>query len=379
MAETIIYLDHAATSPLAPDVLDAMLPWLRDGYGNPGSLHRVGRRARQAVKTAREQVAALIGADPREIVFTSGGTEADNLALAGVPAKRTGGLVTTATEHHAVLHTARRLATSKCPVDELPVDRDGLLELDALRYALDNETALVSIMHGNNETGVLQPVDAIAASCREVCVPFHCDAVQAVGHVPVDVSTWPVDLLSLSAHKLGGPKGIGALFVRRGVDMAPQLTGGGQERKRRAGTENVASIVGFGAACERARKSMATSRARLEGLRERLESGILARVPDALLNGARTDRLPHIANIGFAGAEGEGILYGLDAEGICVSTGSACTSGVADPSHVLRAMGQSHVEALGAVRFSLGYDTTEADVDRLLNVLPRVVRELRGT
>ncbi len=377
MAETIIYLDHAATTPLHPEVLEAMLPWLQEGYGNPGSLHRVGRRARQAVKIAREQVAALIGAEAHEICFTSGGTEANNLALAGSVAARGGRILTSAIEHHAVLHAAHRWSQP----DSLPVvfsvDGQGLVDPSQISEALSPEIAIVSIMYGNNETGVIQPVDEIAASCHAAGVPYHCDAVQAAGHVPLDVASWPVDLLSLSAHKLGGPKGVGALYIRRDTPLNAHIVGGGQEQNRRAGTENVAGIAGFGKACQLARENMELSSSRLLGLRARLEDGVRARVPEVWVNSGQANRLPHISNIGVAHVAGEGILYGLDAEGICISTGSACTSGVADPSHVLRAMGQADDVALGAFRISLGFNTTEADIDRILNVLPRVIQELR--
>ncbi len=379
MAETIIYLDHAATAPLDPEVLEAMLPCLRDGFGNPGSLHRVGRRARKAVAEAREQVAALIGAEAREIVFTSGGTESDNLAIAGTIAHQAGTVITVSTEHHAVLQAARYCADSALPPLVLSVDGQGLIDLSRLEEEIDAGVALVSVMHGNNETGVLQPVDAIAAQCRRVGVPFHSDGVQSAGHEAIDISTWPVDMLTLTAHKLGGPKGVGALFVREAThELISQLVGGGQEGQLRAGTENVAGIVGFGKACQIAREDLVDTNLRLTGLRDRLERGILERIVDVWVNGGDADRLPHISNMGFAGVEGEGILFGLDAEGICVSTGSACTSGLAESSHVLRAMGQSEGKALSAVRFSLGAGNTEADIDRVLNVLPRVVQELRA-
>ena len=378
MAETIIYLDHAATTPLHPEVLDAMLPWLRDGYGNPGSLHRVGRRARQAVNQAREQVAALIGAEAREIVFTGSGSEADNLAIAGTLGHRPGALITSSVEHHAVLHAAKRHADGRCPVEVLTVNVNGCIDPADLQEKLKAQVALVSIMHSNNETGVLQPVDEIARICKDADVPFHCDAVQSVPHLSIDVGTWPVSMLSLSAHKLNGPKGVGALFVRRGCSLDPLIAGGGQEGKRRAGTENVAGIVGLGCACDRLRKQRTQSVSPLIDLRRRLEAGVLQRIENVWVNGGAGERLPHVVNFGVAGVEGEGVLYGLDAEGICVSTGSACTSGVADPSHVLRAMGQSHGEALSAVRFSLGTGNTAADIDRVLNVLPRVVQELRS-
>ncbi len=378
MAETLIYLDHAATAPIDPEVLDAMMPWLREGYGNPGSLHRVGRRARQAVRDAREQIAALIGAEAREIHITSGGTESDNLALVGVFDGQPGTLYTSPTEHHAILHTAQRCAAHGVTVHEMVVDTAGQAEVEAMKAACPDNTRLVSLMHGNNETGVLQPVAEVADWCYDQGILFHSDAVQSAAHLPIDVATWPVSLLSLSAHKLGGPKGVGALFIRRGTPLKPLITGGGQERKLRAGTENVAGIVGFGKACELVRSRQAEVSQRLACLGARLQEGILARISDCWVNGVDVPRLPHIVNLGFAGVEGEGVLYGLDAEQICVSTGSACTAGVADPSHVLRAMGQTHGEALSAVRFSLGISTTEADIDRVLNVLPRVIQELRA-
>ena len=363
---------------MEPEVLEAMLPWLQEGYGNPGSLHRVGRRARQAVNDAREQIAALIRAEPREIYLTSGGTESDNLALVGVFDDQPATLYTSPTEHHAILHTARRCAAHGVTVGEMEVDTAGRVGVEEFEAACPADTRLVSLMHGNNETGVLQPVDDVARYCYDKGILFHTDAVQSAAHLPIDVAAWPVSMLSLSAHKLGGPKGVGALFVRRATSLKSLITGGGQERKLRAGTENVAGIVGFGKACELLRTRQAATSEKLAALSARLEEGIAARIADCWVNGEGVPRLPHIVNFGFVGVEGEGVLYGLDAERICVSTGSACTAGVADPSHVLRAMGQSHTDALSAIRFSLGVSTTEADIDRVLNVLPRVIQELRA-
>jgi len=376
MAETLIYLDNAATAPLRPEVLETMLPYLRDHHGNPSSLHRAGKRTRSAVNKAREQVAALIGATPDEIIFTSGGTEANNLAISGTMRNRGGAMITAATEHHAVLHAARHWSQANPPV-ELPVNPSGLVDLQLLSENLEKQICLVSIMHGNNETGVLQPVGLIGSVCRTKGVPYHVDAVQSAGHVPIDVRGEPIDLLSLSAHKLGGPKGMGALYIRGGVALTPLMTGGGQEGMRRPGTENVAAIVGFGTACEIAQAELDAEADRLAALRQRLEQGIRARVANCWINGEAATRLPHIASVGLAGVEGEGILYSLDAEGICISTGSACTAGTVEPSHVLKAMGQTNETALSAIRISLGHQNTEADIDRLLNVLPRVLHELR--
>jgi cysteine desulfurase len=363
-----IYLDHAATTPMRPEVLEAMLPWLTEHHGNPTSLHRPGRDARRAIDQARDQVAALLNADPREIIFTSGGTEANNLTLRGL-LKPGGHLLTSAIEHHSILHTAQALEKhGGIELTIAPVSTDGCVT-DFETHLID-DTTLVSVMHGNNETGVLQPIEPIAAACRTRNIPFHTDAIQSTGKLPLDVTQIPVDLLSLSAHKLNGPKGIGALYVRHRINLTPQAIGGTQERARRAGTENVPAIVGLGVACELARQEMET--ARLAQLRDQLEQAILKQIPGTWLNGGLGHRLPHITNIGFPDTEGEQIMMALDAAGIAVSTGSACTSGSVDPSHVLLAMGQDHAQAHGGVRFSLGRENTPADIARVVEALLKI-------
>ena len=375
-----IYLDHSATTPVRPEVLEAMLPFLREHHGNAGSLHRFGRNCRRAVETAREQVAALINAEPREILFTSGGTESDNLAIRGIVEARDGTakrMVTTAVEHHAVLHTGESLArTNRVDLQIVGVDRGGLVDPDAVEALLGDETVLVSVMHANNETGVVQPLERIGALCRERGIPFHSDTVQSVGKLPLDVRKLPLDLAAISGHKLYGPKGIGALFVRSGTGIEPQAVGGAQERGRRAGTENVAGIVGLGRACELLSGELQSTSKQMEVLRDRLQEGALATVPDAGINGSTAHRLPNSLNMAFNDLDGERMMFALDQEGIAVSTGSACTAGSLDPSHVLLAMGQSHEHASSAIRFSLGRDNTEEEIDRVISLLPGLVEQL---
>jgi cysteine desulfurase len=378
-----IYLDHSATTPLRPEVLEAMAPYLRDRFGNAGSIHSFGRECRRAVDDSRDQVAALIGADPREIIFTSGGTEADNMVVHGVVAahdRPSTRVITSSIEHHAVLHAVEYVARHH-GVDArvVGVNDQCLVRPGDVAEWLDDDTVLVSIMHANNETGAIQPVDEIAAVCAERGVPFHSDAVQSAGKIPIDVRRWPVASLAVSAHKLYGPKGVGACFLRKGTRFEPQAVGGFQERERRAGTENVAGIVGFGKACELARVEMESEAARLAALRDQLESGLFQRISGVHLNGPRGRRLPHLLNVRFDGVEGESIVLGLDVEGIAVSSGAACTSGSLDPSHVLLAMGLSYEQAQGAVRFSLGRSNTTAEIDRALEVLVTLVQRLRGT
>ena len=374
---TRIYLDHSATTPVRPEVLDAMLPFLRDTYGNAGSIHRFGREARRAVDDARDRVAALVNADPREIVFTSGGTESDNLAVLGVVAadRRTQRrIVVSAVEHHAVLDAAGYSRQHDgTDVVNVGVDSDGLVDLDEIAAAINDDTALVSVMHGNNETGTIQPVDRVAGLCAERGVIFHCDTVQSVGKVPIDVAKWPVGMLAISGHKIYGTKGVGACYVRNGVKIEAQAVGGAQERERRAGTENVPGIVALGMACELARTEMDETSVRIATLRDALERGILDCVHGAYVNGSRKHRLPHVLNVGFPDADGESLVLALDTEGIAVSSGAACTAGSLDPSHVLLAMGLPHVQAQSAIRFSLGRDTTRAEIVRVLERLPEVV------
>lgn len=371
-----IYFDHSATTPVRPEVLDAMLPFLRNTYGNAGSIHRYGREARRAIDDARDQVAALINADPREIIFTSGGTESDNMAILGAlaahPSRRH--LIVSSVEHHAVLHPAQ-YAHKHHSVEFtiLGVDPAGRIDLNELSGAITDQTALVSVMHGNNETGTIQPVREIAALCVEHGVIYHCDTVQSIGKVPIDVACWPVSMLAISGHKIGAPKGIGACYVRNGVKIEAQQVGGGQERERRAGTENVAGIVALGKACELARLELAETSKQITALRDQLERGILEKVPGAYVNGSRIHRLPHIVNIGFPGVDGESLVLAFDSAGIAVSSGAACTAGSLDPSHVLLAMGVSYENAQSAIRFSLGRNTSHDEIDYLIDLVPDLV------
>lgn len=377
-----IYLDHSATTPVRKEVLDAMLPYLRGEYGNAGSVHARGRAARRAVDEARDQVAALIHASPREIVFTSGGTESDNWAIRGAAAARTtrpANLVVSAVEHHAVLHAAGYVSRhDTVEVRVAGVDAEGVIDFARLESLVDGHTLLVSVMHANNETGAIQPVERVAELCAERGVPFHTDAVQSAGKIPVDVRAIRADALALSGHKLYAPKGIGACYIRKGFDLEPLLAGGAQERERRAGTENVAGIVALGMACELARLDLEADAVRIARLRDAAQQRILAAIPNCRVNGPHGNRLPGLLNIGFAGVEGESVVLGLDVEGIAVSSGATCASGAIDPSHVLLAMGQSHADAQSAVRFSFGRDNTERDVDRLMAVLPPLIARLRG-
>jgi cysteine desulfurase len=375
-----LYLDHNATTPLDPRVLEAMLAVLRDGPGNASSLHWFGQRARAAVDEARGAVAALVGASPAEIVFTGGGTEADNLALRGVAAaarEPRRKILYSALEHHAVMHTARTLAEEGVPVEAVRATAEGVVDLDDLRAKLDGTTALVSLMLANNETGVVQPVAEVARLAHAQGALLHCDAVQAAGRVPVDVGALDVDLLAISAHKIYGPQGVGALFVRRGTRMKPLLRGGSQERNRRAGTENVAGIAGFGCAARLAARDPGTEAARLAALRDRLEARLLA-IPGALRNGD-AERVPNTTNVSFERAEAESLLLALDLQGLAVSTGAACAAGAMEPSHVLRAMGLPLARVQGSLRFSLGRSNTEADVDRASEMVAEAVARQRQT
>ncbi|HUE30545.1 MAG TPA: cysteine desulfurase family protein [Verrucomicrobiae bacterium] len=368
-----IYLDHNATAPLRPEVREAMLPFLGPP-ANPSSAHREGARARSALETARSQVAALVGAAPAEIVFTSGATEANNLALRGTAAGR--GIVTTAIEHASVLETARAVGA---PLAVAPVDREGRVHAGQLVERCDGANRLVSVGLANGEVGSVAPVAAIAAGLRGRAVLVHSDAAQAAGRLPLDVGALGVDLLSLSAHKLGGPAGIGALWVRRGVELAAQATGGGQERGRRAGTENVAAIVGFGVAADLARAELTVNAAAAAALVERLWTGVQAHVPGVVRNGpADGPRLPNTLNVSFPGCAGEALLVLLDLAGVAVSLGSACAAGAAEPSHVLLAMGRDRAAARSGVRFSVGPSTTASDIDRVLELLPALVAQARG-
>ena len=379
---TRIYLDHNATTPPHAAVIERMTAALSVEFGNPSSVHHFGQRAKAALDDARSAVAALIGSDPSEVVFTSGGTESDNFAIRGVveAVEPTGRrhLVASSIEHEAVLNTLKALGRRGWTVTLLPVDETGIVSPDALQAALTDQTALVSIMHANNEIGTVQPIAELARIAKARGAVFHTDAVQSAGKIPVDVKALGVDLLSLSAHKFYGPKGAGALWVRRGLRLLPPLTGGRQERSRRAGTENVAGIVGLGAAAQIARTKMAQEAVRLGPLRDRLEEGVLATVSGTAVNGARSPRVPNTTNISFDRVEAESLLIALDLAGIAVSTGSACSSGTLEPSHVLKAMGLSTHRTQNSIRFSLGAGNTEADVERVIEVLPGIVDKLRS-
>ncbi len=374
-----VYLDNNATTPVDPAVLEAMMPFLQDDFGNASSVHSVGQRARAAVETAREEVAALIGAEPRDIVFTCGGTEADNAAVAGVARalkERGRHIITTRVEHHAVLRTCEALEQEGFDVTYLGVDESGAISLEELESSVREDTILASIMYANNETGVLQPLRAAAEQLKARGVLLHSDAVQAVGKIPVDVDDLGVDLVSTAAHKLHGPKGVGALFLRSGTPWSPFLLGGGHERNRRGGTENVPGIVGFGKACQIAGRKLAFMDSDIRALRDRLETGLLERVPRTVLNGSRGNRLPHVCNISFCGLQGESLLVSMDFQGISVSTGAACASGSVSPSHVLVAMGLPEERVQGAIRFSLGRFTRAEEIAYTLRVVPDIAAQM---
>ena len=374
-----IYLDHNATTPLAGEALDAMLPFMREDYGNPSSMHWYGQRARDAAERAREQVAKLIGAEASEIVFTASGTESDNMAVRGVAARTSEPrrrILTTAVEHHAVVHTVGALGDEGYPIEFLAVDGDGRLDLDALERTLDERTALVSVMLANNETGVLQPVREAARLAHRAGALLHCDAVQAAGKQAVNVGQLEVDLLTLSAHKIYGPKGVGCLYVRRGTAMAPMLRGGSQERNRRAGTTNVPGVVGFGRAAALARERLEADGPRFARLRDRLEEQLLG-MPGAARNGA-AHRVPNTTNVSFEGCEAEGLLMALDLAGVAVSTGAACAAGGAEPSHVLKAMKLDPLRVQSSLRLSVGRSTTEEDVDEAARIIRDCVERQRA-
>ena len=377
-----IYLDHNATTPLDPAVADRMAQALRDTWGNASSIHHFGQQAKAALDLARGEVGGLIGADASEIVFTAGGTESDNLAIRGAaeamePSGRKH-LVTSAIEHEAVLNTMKALLRRGWRVTIVPVDASGIVSVDRMREAITDDTALVSVMHANNEIGTIQPIAEIAAIAHERGALFHTDAVQSAGKIAVDVKALGVDMLSIAGHKFYGPKGAGALWVKRGVRLISPITGGKQERSRRAGTENVPALVGLGAAATIAARKWQTEGPRLAALRDRLEAGILSSIHGSDRNGAATPRVPNTANVSIDRVESESMLIGLDLAGIAVSSGSACSSGTLEPSHVLKAMGLPHARTLGSIRFSLGAANTDADVDRVLEALPPLVEKLRS-
>jgi cysteine desulfurase len=384
-----VYLDYNATTPVEPAVLDALLPYFSEEFGNAASIHTPGQQARAAAETAREQVAALIGARPQEIVFTSGGTESDNHAVFGVVgqaflpvsfsrnADSFPHIITTAIEHEAVLNACQAVEKSGVRVTYLSTDREGQIDLDKLRRAIRPETVLITIMHANNELGTLQPLEEIGRIAAEAEVCFHTDAVQSAGKVPIDVNKLGVDMLSLSGHKFYAPKGIGALYIRGGTRLRQLLYGGHHQRGFRPGTENVAGIVGLGKAAEIVRKSLAEDAQRVSALRDKLEHGLLTRVPHARVNGGGAPRTPNTTNLVFPGIEGEALLIALDLRGLACSTGAACSSGAVEPSHVLTAIGLPPDEARASLRFSLGRHTTEGEIEFALQVVPAAVEQLR--
>jgi cysteine desulfurase len=377
-----IYLDNNATTPVEPAVLDAMLPFLSADFGNASSIHTFGQRARAAVETAREQVASLINAKPQEIIFTSGGTESDNHAIFGIAQalshqRPCTHIITSSVEHEAVLNSCQALEKSGIAVTYLAVSHDGLVDLQDVRKAIRPETVLITVMHANNELGAVQPLAEIGRIAAEHKICFHTDAVQSIGKIPVDVRVLNLDLLSLSGHKLYAPKGIGAIFIKSGTRLRQFLFGGHHQRGFRPGTENVAGIVGLGKAAELARLSLAEDAARISGLRDQLEQGLLGRVPDARANGAAAPRTPNTSNITFEGIEGEALVIALDLQGLACSTGAACSSGALEPSHVLTAIGLSASEARASLRFSLGRHTTAGEIDAALEIIPSAVERLR--
>ena len=373
-----VYLDNNATTMVAPEVIEAMSPFFEDFWGNPSSMHTFGGQTKKHIEHARQQVASLIGADPSEIVFTGCGTESDNTAIRGA-VEASGGhshLVTTRVEHPAVLAVCRHLANHGCALTELAVDSQGRLNLDELGESLADDTIITSIMWANNETGVIFPIDEIAQIVKQTGCLMHTDAVQAVGKLPIDVSKTPVDMLSLSGHKLHAPKGVGAMYIRKGTRLNPLLLGGHQEGGKRAGTENVPYIIGLGRACELAADRLEEEATRLEALRDRLEAGLLETCPNVTVNGDRKHRLPNTLSVGFEHIEGESILLMMDDLGIAASSGSACTSGSLEPSHVLRAMGVPFTSVHGSIRFSLSRYNTDEDIDHVLQHIPHIIERL---
>ena len=375
-----VYLDNNATTRVDPLVLEAMSPHFLQDFGNASSIHEFGQQAREAVETARQGVADLIGSLPKEIIFTSGGTESDNTAIRGIAASHSGHgrhLITTTIEHPAVLRTMEQLEEEGFQVTYLPVDRQGLIRLDDLHAAVREDTILISIMHANNETGAIQDLPAVGWLAREKGILFHTDAVQSTGKIPLDVNDLGVDLLSLSGHKIHGPKGVGALYIRHGVEMKSLLLGGSHERGRRGGTENVPGIVGLGKSAALARDGLADFDLRVRSLRDRIETGLLERIPQTIINGSTLRRMPHTTNLSFRGVEGEALLISLDLQGIAVSTGAACSSGSLEPSHVLKAMGFRNRRVESALRLSLSRMTTDEEITTALDVLPRTIRRMR--
>jgi len=375
----LIYLDNAASTQIHEDVLEAMLPYLKEQYGNPSSIHRYGRLANKAIEKARKQIAMLINADSSEILLTSGGTESNNTALYGIAEKKPHSqIITSSIEHDAILEPCKKLAKDGFDVIYLPVDTHGVVNLSALKNSLSDNTCLVSIMFGNNEMGTIEPIAQIAQLCNEQNIPFHTDAVQAVGKIPIDVKKLGVDLLSISSHKINGPKGIGALYIRKGIDINPIILGGGQEHGLRSGTENVANIVGFGKACELAKLNLSYNISYMKKLRDYLVAKILREIPGVILNGHAENRLPNNAHFTFLGVAGEDLIIKLDEYGIAASTGSACSVHTQKASHVLQAMGFSHEQITGSLRLTLGLFNNQQQIDETVNILKKVTAELRS-
>jgi len=375
----LIYLDNAASTQIHEDVLNSMLPYLKEQYGNPSSMHRYGRLAHKAIEKARKQIASLINAEPSEILFTSGGTESNNTALRGISMKNPSSqIITSSIEHDAILEPCKKLTQNGFDVDYLPVNQFGMVECSDLENQISEKTSLVSIMFGNNEVGTIQPISEIAKICNEHKVPFHTDAIQAVGKIPIDVKELDIDLLSISSHKLYGPKGIGALYIKNGIDIDPVILGGGQEHGLRSGTENVASIVGFGKACEIAKNNLNENISQMKKLRDTLVEKILNEIPKVILNGHPQSRLPNNAHFTFLGVNGEDLIIKLDEYGIAASTGSACSVNTQKASHVLQAMGFSHEQITGSLRLTTGIFNDQKEIEQTVDVLKKVVKELRS-
>lgn len=375
----MIYLDNAASTQIHENVLESMLPYLKEQYGNPSSIHRYGRLAHKAIEKARKQIAQLINADPTEILFTSGGTESNNTALYGISEKRPNSqIITSLIEHDAILEPCKRLAKNGYDVVYISVDDKGMVNLEVLEKSLSDNTCLVSIMFANNEVGTIEPISKIAKLCNEKNIPFHTDAIQAIGKIPIDVKKLGIDLLSISSHKINGPKGIGALYVRKGIDIDPIILGGGQENGLRSGTENVANIVGFGKACEIANLNLSENISHMKKLRDILVLKILKEIPGVTLNGHPENRLPNNAHFTFLGVAGEDLIIKLDEYGIAASTGSACSVHTQKASHVLEAMGYSYEQITGSLRLTLGLYNTESQIDETVNILKKVTAELRS-
>ena len=375
----MIYLDNAASTQIHEDVLDSMLPYLKEQYGNPSSIHRYGRLAHKAIEKARKQIASLINAEPSEILITSGGTESNNTALMGISVKTpTSQIITSSIEHDAILEPCKKLTQNGFEILYLPVDKFGMINSSELQNHISENTCLVSAMFGNNEVGTIQPIAEITKICNEYNIPFHTDAVQAVGKIPINVKELGIDLLSISSHKLYGPKGIGALYIKKGIEIDPVILGGGQENGLRSGTENVPNIVGFGKACEIAKNNLQENISHMKKLRDALVVNVLNEIPEVTLNGHSTSRLPNNAHFTFLGVNGEDLIIKLDEYGIAASTGSACSVNTQKASHVLQAMGFSHEQITGSLRLTVGIFNEQKEIDQTVEVLKKVVKELRS-